>query len=143
MSEPEMPHQDLPTLTEVIAVGVDAPGAGPAVPSASAEVPPPPGSSSAVVLPMRVRRGPDPDERSVAVALEDELDESVLTERVLEEVQRHVDRMFEYRLREALTPLLARAVDHLVHEAREELAGTLHDIVRRAVAQALARERNR
>jgi len=69
--------------------------------------------------------------------------ESELTEQVLAQVQRQVDLMIEYRMREALTPLLARATDSLVRDARNELASTLRDVVARAVAQELTRHRNR
>lgn len=62
---------------------------------------------------------------------------------VLIEVQRQVELMLDYRLREALTPLLNRAADNLVREARTELASTLRDVVARAVAQELARHRTR
>ncbi len=66
-----------------------------------------------------------------------------LIQSVLVEVQRQVDLMLEYRLREALTPLLTRAADNLVREARAELASSLRDAVARAVAQELARHRVR
>ena len=69
--------------------------------------------------------------------------ESELTEQVLVQVQRQLDLMIEYRMREALTPLLARATDNLVRDARNELASTLRDVVARAVAQELTRHRNR
>ena len=69
--------------------------------------------------------------------------ESELTEQVLAQVQRQVDLMIEYRMRESLTPLLARATDSLVRDARNELASTLRDVVARAVAQELTRHRNR
>ena len=51
--------------------------------------------------------------------------------------------MLDYRLREILTPMLTRATDGLVLEARSALAATLHDIVARSVAQELARHRGR
>jgi len=69
--------------------------------------------------------------------------EAELTEQVLALVQRQLDLMIEYRMREALTPLLARATDSLVRDARNELASTLRDVVARAVAQELTRHRNR
>jgi hypothetical protein len=69
--------------------------------------------------------------------------EAELVEQVLAQVQRQVDLMIEYRMREALTPLLARATDNLVRDARNELASTLRDVVARAVAQELTRHRNR
>ncbi len=69
--------------------------------------------------------------------------EDQMIQRVLVEVQRQVELMFDYRLREVLTPLLARAADSIVREARVELASTLRDVVARAVAQELARHRTR
>lgn len=69
--------------------------------------------------------------------------DAAVIEGVLVEVQRQVELMLDYRLREALTPLLNRAADNLVREARTELASTLRDVVARAVAQELARHRTR
>jgi hypothetical protein len=70
-------------------------------------------------------------------------DEAAVAQRVMEEVQRQVDLMLEYRLREALGPLLARLSDTLIREARDELASTLREIVARAVAQEVQRHRGR
>ena len=64
-----------------------------------------------------------------------------LAERVLGELQRQVDLMLDYRLRESLTPVISRVADALVREARAELASTLRDLVTRAVAQELSRHR--
>ena len=66
-----------------------------------------------------------------------------LNQRVLADVQRQVDAMLEYRLREALGPVLARAADALINDAREELSRTLKDIVARAVSQEIKRQRQR
>jgi hypothetical protein len=71
------------------------------------------------------------------------LDEEQLVQRVLLELQRHVDLMLEFRLREALAPVLARATQTIVDEARGELSATLRDVVGRAVAQEVARQRQR
>ncbi len=68
-------------------------------------------------------------------------EEARLVNQVLAEVQQRVDNMFEYRLRDALAPLLARYADDLVVQARDELARTLRDVVARAVAQELRRAR--
>lgn len=70
-------------------------------------------------------------------------EEARLVDGVLAGLQQRMDLMFEYRLRETLTPLLARTTEHLVREAREELARTLRDVVARAVSQELARRRSR
>lgn len=69
--------------------------------------------------------------------------ETQITQQVLSDVQRQVDRLFEYRVREVLGPVLARLTDQFVEDARRELAATLRDVVRRAVAQELARLRGR
>jgi hypothetical protein len=68
-------------------------------------------------------------------------DEQALTQQVLQSVQRQVDLMLEYRLRDVLAPLLARAADGLVRDLRTELAGTLRELVAHAVAQELSRQR--
>lgn len=67
--------------------------------------------------------------------------EEQIVHNVLAELQRRTDLMLEYRLREALNPILARLCDTLIKEAREDLAATLRDVVARAVAQELGRHR--
>ena len=67
--------------------------------------------------------------------------EEQIVQRVLLDLQRQIDLMLDYRLREALTPMLTRATDALVLEARHELASTLRDIVARSVAQEMSRHR--
>ena len=69
--------------------------------------------------------------------------EEQIVQHVLRDLQRQIDLMLDYRLREILTPMLTRATDGLVLEARSALASTLHDIVARSVAQELARHRAR
>lgn len=69
--------------------------------------------------------------------------EAELVAAVMRELQPRIDLMFEYRLREALSPLLARLADAVLHEARGELAATLRDVVARAVAHEMARRRGR
>ncbi len=66
-----------------------------------------------------------------------------LARTVLADVQRQVDLMLDVRLREALAPVLARATDALIRDARKELTAALHDVVTRSVAQELARLRER
>jgi len=69
--------------------------------------------------------------------------EDQIVQRVLLDLQRQIDLMLDYRLREALTPVLTRATDALVLEARSALASTLRDIVTRSVAQEMSRHRGR
>ena len=71
------------------------------------------------------------------------IDEEEMIERVLADVQRQVDLMLEYRLREVLTTILTRATDSVIRDARSELASTLRDVVARAVAQEISRHRSR
>ncbi|HNT40552.1 MAG TPA: hypothetical protein PKO45_15670 [Rubrivivax sp.] len=71
------------------------------------------------------------------------LDETRIVEAVMSGLQQRIDLMLEYRLREALAPLLARATDAILQEARAELAHTLRDVAARAVSQELARRRLR
>ncbi|MDQ6628883.1 MAG: hypothetical protein M3Z29_10625 [Pseudomonadota bacterium] len=47
--------------------------------------------------------------------------------------------MLEVRLREVLAPLLARAADTLVRDARKELTAAMKDVVTRTIAEELAR----
>jgi hypothetical protein len=105
----------VPTLTEVIEVGVDS-----MLPADTVL----PEGAEAADAPVRI-------------------DEAELVQRVLADVQRQIDLMLEYRLREALAPALARLSEALVHEVRDELASTLRDVVVRAVTQELSRHRAR
>ena len=123
------PPRGVPTLTEVVDWSDRA------VPAQSTGSMPPAEEAAGV------------DRTQVAVASPAPLaalpSESELTAQVLAEVQQQLDLMIEYRMREALTPLLARVADNLVRDARHELASTLREIVARAVAQELARHRER
>jgi len=66
-----------------------------------------------------------------------------LTQRVLADLQRQVELMLEVRLREALAPILARATDTLVRDARKELTAAMRDIVARSIARELGRREDR
>lgn len=63
--------------------------------------------------------------------------------RVMADLHRQIDRMFEFRVREAAAPLIGRLVEQLVTELRDELTLTLSDVVRKAVSQEIARQRGR
>ena len=69
--------------------------------------------------------------------------EGELVDRVLANLHRQVDLALEVKLREALAPVLARATDAIVREARRELTTTLRELVARAIAQELARRGQR
>lgn len=128
---PSVPPERVPTLTEVVA--------WPGLPQAApADAWPMPGDVP--VGGLLAGGGGDPREAPPTTSLPDA---DPLIERVLVDLQRQIDLMLDYRLREVLTPLLTRAVDGVVREARSELASTLRDVVARAVAQELARHRTR
>ena len=140
-----LPPASVPTLTEV----VDAPGgavasaAMPAVGVAVALEPaapaPPPGPE-----PAKASAEPDTELPTRAVAPAAAAvppSESELVERILEDLQHQVDLVVEYRIRERLTPILERAGDALVREARAELARSLREVVARAVTSELRRQR--
>lgn len=78
-----------------------------------------------------------------AVPAEIQRSEAEITQRVLADVQRQVELMLEYRMREALAPILARATDMLIRDTRKQLANTLHEMVAQAVAQEMSRHRDR
>lgn len=129
MSSP-VPPRRVPTLTEVVAW----PPLGHA-PSAEARK----AREAREATPSSAADRASLEAASAAAAVSDEL----LVQRVLAGVQRQIDLVLEYRLRETLTPLLARAADGIVREARTELSASLRDVVERAVAQELARHRTR
>jgi hypothetical protein len=118
------PPPRLPTLTEVVSWPATAPTPMPQVSSAEAQ----------------------PLEGQAGIGLVTDappLNDDELIQRVLTELSRQVDLMLEYRLREVLSPLLSRATDNFIREARGELASTLRELVSRAVAQELTRHRTR
>ena len=126
-SRPRPAH--VPVLTEVI----DLPGAAPLAPPVAVV-----GSAPELVTPSVPPAPPAPPMTTPAVP-----SEAQITQRVMQDVQRQVDGMLEFRLREAMAPVLARHTDALVQELRQELSRTLRDVVARAVAQEMARLRQR
>jgi hypothetical protein len=128
------PPKLVPTLTDVVGFSLEseAPVVEPADPHPPLAAEPAPRSADVMLL----RPG-------LAPPAEDAVDEAELTQRVLVDVQRQIDRMFEFRMRESVGPVFARLLDAFLTETREELNKTLHDEVRRAVAQELARHRPR
>ena len=129
------PVERLPTLTEVVELaqtqpppGRDKPTAMPVPPVSPAEVP--------VDLPVH------PDIK-ISSAQPDPvvITEEQVINRVLTDLQLQIDLMLESRLREVLAPLLERATERLVRDARSELASTLHAAVALAVTKELERHR--
>lgn len=68
-------------------------------------------------------------------------DDSELTAALLTSIQERIDMLFQARLREAIAPALARAVDGLLREVGPELAAVLRETAESAVSQELARRR--
>ena len=69
--------------------------------------------------------------------------EDVLVQRVLERLDGQVDQVFDERMREALLPALARVADTLMAELRQQLHGTLREMVSQAVAVELVHQAHR
>ena len=117
------PKQDPPTEPEPALDPPAAPDDEPTRPPvrASAEVP-------AAALVMSGSAGPVVDERQ-------------LKERILVDLQRQIDAVIEYRMREVLTPILTRATDSIVRDARAELSRSLRTWIDQSVAQELRRQR--
>jgi len=132
MSGPgSIPPERVPTLTEVVA-WPESTSKGAPLP----DLPVPAAQGGAE--PVAATPTPTPT-RSLPPGVSEEQ----LVERVLADLQRQVDLMLDYRMREVLTPILSRAVDGILRDTRQELASTLRDAVARAVAQELSRHRNR
>ncbi len=161
MKGPSQPPQHVPLLTEV----VDIPGT-----SAEPDVPYPPqvtesayaitepatiGDRPAELLPsasltlMSAAEAfplelPKPSAWNQAIPLQQPLfDESAVVGRVLADLDRQLDLMFEHRVRETLAPILARLTDALVREVRNELSAGVREMVTRAVSLELDRHHKR
>jgi hypothetical protein len=128
------PHR-VPVLTEVLHV----PGGQPPTQTTSAHTEPPrtPGLAPLASAPAVAVSAPAAaPAAAVVLPTEDEL-----VERVLHDLHRQIDLMFEQRLREKLSPALARIADMMVREVRAELGTTVRVMVERAVALEIARHR--
>ncbi|HEY0821772.1 MAG TPA: hypothetical protein VGD46_23555 [Rhizobacter sp.] len=142
---PQQPPQRVPVLTEVVVL----PKAQPVVevdefpplapdPAYAATAPSPLGAPEVAVLP--VKPAPPPPAVPVAPAV---IDEARIAQRVLADLDKQLDLMFEHRLREALSPVLARMTDSLVREMRNQLAANMREMVARAVSLELDRQQKR
>jgi len=135
------PASGVPTLTEVVAwpaPGAVAPAPLEPAPEAfplEATTLPPATPPVATMMPM--------EPAVVPVAPATLPTEEQLAQRVLNDLQHQIELMLDYRMREILTPILTRATDSVIRDARAELASTLRDLVARAVAQELARHRDK
>ncbi len=131
-----VPTRLVPTLTEVVEVVPDPLADASTLqmtPASSLETPP--GENAAADAPAAAPAEP------ARPASSPESDE--ITERVLADVQQRVEQVFEDRLLQVLTPALLKLGEAWAAEARSELAATLRGIVAEAVAQEVARRRDR
>lgn len=148
MNGTSRPHPaQVPTLTEIIDLQGPLPVPQPASPPA--EVRPPVPLDALPVLGEVVFPPPEPKTRPLpqSIALPQDvpaaMTEAQLAHRVLSDVQRQIDSMLEFRLKEAMAPLLARHTEAIARDLRDELNRTLKDVVARSVAQELAKLRQR
>lgn len=157
MSNPPRPTPShVPTLTEVIEpvasplveppieVSNTPPMLTEAIVAPPVVIPPPLVRTTVFTPPVMPAPAPTPVAApSVSAPPPVVLDEAQIAQRVLADVQRQIDGMLEYRLREALAPILMRTSEALVRELRQELSKTMRDVVARSVAQEIARQRPR
>jgi hypothetical protein len=137
---PQQPPHRVPVLTEVVVLPKAPPVAVvdefPPLPvdRAFAETAPTPMGRAEPAAP------PPPVPVAAAAA---SLDEARVVQRVLADLDKQLDLMFEHRLRESLSPVLARMTDSLVREMRTQLAANLREMVARAVSLELDRLQKR
>lgn len=135
---PRLPPGRLPTLTEVVRIDeVAAPVPPRSVTPVGALPVVPPAASEPVV------EATAPEAVDAAWPEPGSPQAEQLVDEVLDAVQRRIDLLFEYRVREALVPALGRVAELLVQESRDTLADMLREVVGKAVAQELAARRRR
>lgn len=139
----QQPPQRVPVLTEVVVL----PKAAPA-PAGEVDEFPPVAAAAPFAAPAAAPVGGREIARAapVATAAPDataSIDEARVAQRVLADLDKQLDLMFEHRLRESLTPVLARMTDSLVREMRNQLAANMREMVARAVSIELDRLQKR
>lgn len=142
MNTPRRPPRQVPTLTEIVELPASArpvpvPSAAQAEAVPDASVPADPSAAEQA----HTEPAPAPSTVAPPVAAVAAVDEERLVQRVLGDLQRQIDLMLEYRLRESLSPMLAKLTDELARDARASVATALRELVVKAVAQELARRR--
>lgn len=132
MNTPRQPPRQVPTLTEVVDVnaqrGEEAPDQAQTAPVAPAP---------AAARPLSVPRRP-----LASTLVQAMVSEEQLTQRVLLDLQKHIEQVLEQRVRETVEPALVRLADAMVNDTRDQLAEALRDLVANAVAQELARHKS-
>ncbi|MEO8154309.1 MAG: hypothetical protein ABI605_14670 [Rhizobacter sp.] len=125
------PPRSVPVLTEVVVMPK-------AAPEPDSEYPEIVSDGFAATEPARLDQRPASSHGATAPAAP-AIDEGALIQRVLVDLDKQLDLMFEHRLRETLAPVLARMTDALVREMRQQLATSLREMVARAVSLELDR----
>ncbi len=147
---PQQPPQRVPVLTEVVvlpkanaAAEVDEfpPFPFPVDQAFAETAPTPMGGPEPVAPPMQA--APMAPVAAAAPMVAANVDEARVVQRVLADLDKQLDLMFEHRLRESLSPVLARMTDSLVREMRTQLAANLREMVARAVSLELDRLQKR
>lgn len=134
MKVTSQPPRSVPVLTEVVVMPKSAPVPDSEYPTTGFD------SGFAATEPARLDDKPAASPVTAArPAPPPAIDETALTQRVLADLDKQLDLMFEHRLRETLAPVLARMTDALVREMRNQLALSLREMVARAVALELDR----
>ncbi|HEX5357639.1 MAG TPA: hypothetical protein VFW93_15610 [Aquabacterium sp.] len=138
-----VPLADLPVLNAVVAEPAPVPVVAPAPP----QVAPVAAPIAAPVQAARVEQAVAPAQVVAPPVLTEpvlpEINETQLAQRVLADVQRQIDGMLDFRLKEAIGPILAKHSEALVRDLREELSRTMRDVVARSVTQEIAKLRQR
>lgn len=140
------PPQRVPVLTEVVVLPKARPVVEddefppiPSDPAFAATAPAPLGT----IEPVAPVPAPVPAPIPATPAAAPPVDEARVVQRVLADLDKQLDLMFEHRLRESLSPVLARMTDSLVREMRTQLAANLREMVARAVSLELDRLQKR
>lgn len=124
MKASTQPPRSVPVLTEVVVLPNKAPEVVERYPDIAAD------PAYAATAPAPLHDSPPAPPMFQPMLL----DESALAQRVLADLDKQLDLMFEHRLRESLTPVLARMTDSLVREMRNQLAASMREMVSRAVS---------
>lgn len=130
------PPRQVPTLTEVVDVTAQRGAEAPEQPSSA------PAAAATPAAPLPPPRPPLVPRKPLSSGLVPAMvSEEQLTQRVLLDLQKHVEQVLEQRLREIVEPALVRLADTMVNDTRDQLAAALHELVANAVAQELARHK--
>jgi hypothetical protein len=147
MTHEKPPPGTIPTLTEVVSWPESAPAAPPAwaappvqAPAATPAEPSEPPSASSAAPSAEPSAEPEPEAQPAgATTVPAAVTEAQITRRVMADLQGQLDLMLEVRVRETLAPILARAGDAIVRDARKELTAALREIVSLSVCRELRR----